>query len=293
MWHLTKIPKVVHFYWGGSKLSYLRYLSIESFRLHNPDWKIVVHVPSVLSQAAPSWDTFQQKSSSVVEDYFHKIPANEIMRHDFDNYDFDNHAHEVHKSDFLRWKLLAEHGGVWSDIDILYSRSMNCLQSNNAVNAGVDTVLCPLVPPKKHTVGFLMSSQNNEFCHWMHATSRSEYNPNIYQCMGSDILNKNFPTYNSFHQQFPSNQFLFLENKAVYSITSKEIDRFFSVVNNDIKKKINSSSVIGFHWFAGHPISQEFENKLTDQNLNKFDNLLITTIKNNHETHNQRQTCIQ
>lgn len=285
MWHLTNIPKVAHFYWGGNKLSYLRYLSIESFRLHNPDWKILVHVPTVLSQAAPAWDTFQQKHSQIVEDYFQKIPAQELVYHDFNNYQFDNHAHEVHKSDFLRWRLLCEYGGLWSDIDILYSKPMHKLQSNNANNSHIDTVLCPLVPPKKHTVGFLLSSKHNEFCQWMHATSRQQYNPNVYQCMGSDILNNHFPTFESFQDQFPNNNFLFLENRAVYSITSKEIDRFFSTVNNDTKKKINSASVIGFHWFAGHPLSQDFENKLTDKNLTEFDNLLTTTIHNNHETY--------
>jgi hypothetical protein len=190
----------------------------------------------------------------VVEDYFDKIPQDVLVYHDFADYSFDNHAHEVHKSDFLRWKLLAENGGLWSDIDILYSKPMHKLQSNNENNTSTDTVLCPLVPPKKHTVGFLMSSKHNEFCDWMHQISKQQYNPNIYQCMGSDILNNNFPTFESFQTQFPNNKFLFLENRAVYSISSKEVDRFFSVVNNDTKKKINSASVIGFHWFAGHPL---------------------------------------
>lgn len=285
MWHLTQIPKTVHFYWGRSKLSYLRFLSVESFQRHNPDWTIEVHVPAIPSNTAPAWDTFQQKNANIEHDYFDELSGIDgvtIVEHDFSDYDFDNNAHEVHKSDFLRWRLLASQGGVWSDIDILYVQPMTQLIDNTEANAHIDTVLCPLIPPNKHTVGFLMSGPDNQFCSWMHQTSRACYDPAVYQCMGSDILNRNFATLESFRERF-DNEFLFLDRYSVYAVTSKQIESFFQPVDSGIKKRIARPGVIGLHWFAGHPSSQDFEAGFAPDTADQYDNLLTHVLKEPHE----------
>jgi hypothetical protein len=43
-WELS-VPKMAHFYWGGGKLLYMRFLSIKSFMKYNPDWVVVFHYP--------------------------------------------------------------------------------------------------------------------------------------------------------------------------------------------------------------------------------------------------------
>jgi hypothetical protein len=287
MWHLKNIPKIAHFYWGGKKLSYLRFLSVQSFRQLNPDWTVRVHMPTKLSRAKPAWDSFQQKDIDLASDYTAQLKSLDvgIVYHDFGRYRFKNQAHEVHKSDFLRWRLLGQHGGLWSDIDILYTRPMDQLEENLPKNADIDAVLCPLNPPDKHTVGFLLSSANNKFFKHIAGLAKKEYNPNVYQCMGSDLINQRFKTFESFGEQFPTNQFMFLNRNCVYSITSKTIEMFYQSVDANISKKINNKSVIGFHWFAGHPRSQLFENALTADTVNEYDNLLSTVIKEyQHET---------
>ena len=281
MWHLKKIPKIAHFYWGGKKLSYLRFLSVQSFRQLNPDWDICVHMPAKLSRAKPAWDSFQQKDVNIASDYTDQLKELnvDIVLHDFGRYRFRNQAHEVHKSDFLRWRLLAQSGGVWSDIDILYTRPMTDLVENLSSNADVDTVLCPLKPPVKHTVGFLLSSANNNFFKYIGKQAKKQYDPNVYQCMGSDLINQGFKTFESFGEQFPTNKFLFLNRNCVYSVTSKTIGLFYQKTNANVIAKINSKSVLGFHWFAGHPQSQIFENTLTADTVNEHNNLLSTVIK--------------
>jgi hypothetical protein len=283
MWHLKNIPRHIHFYWGGQHLSYLRALSIKTFQRLNPDWRITLHVPAVVSTTKPAWDTLQQKNICVSEDYRSSLAGIRVQVHDFEDYGFNNHAHEVHKSDFLRWLLLATQGGVWSDIDILYFRSMNSLSDNKLDNAEIDTILCPLNPPSKHTVGFLMSSADNKFCSWMHNTSRDCYDPGVYQCMGSDILNNNFENLESFGGRF-DNQFLFLDRYAVYALTSKEIERFYQPMDAGLHKKIARSGVVGLHWFAGHPLSQIFETAFTPNNADQHNNILTHVLKEFHET---------
>lgn len=282
MWHLTRIPKIAHFYWGGEKLSYLRFMSVQSFRQHNPDWEIQVHVPTVVSTAQPQWDSFHQKDSQITSDWFDNLKTIDnlkIVKHNFNRYRFDNFAHEVHKSDFLRWKLLNKHGGLWSDIDILYTKPMSKITENTPENNNVDTMLCPLLDSTKHTIGFLLSAKNNRFFQHIGIQARKSYDPEIYQCMGSELINTQYPTFDSFAKRFQKNTFAFLDKRCVYSITSKEIDLFYQPVDQHIQKKINNRYTIGFHWFAGHPTSQKFENTLEPSTVNNYDNLLSTTIK--------------
>ena len=275
MWHLTRIPKIAHFYWGGGPLSYLRFLSIQSFAKQNPDWQIKFHQPVTDSQAPAAW------ANNIKQDFRDQITTLDVavVEHDFDHYGFDNQAHEVHKSDFLRWRLLATEGGLWSDIDIFYVKPMECLEENTSHHAGVDVALCPLKPPHKHTVGFMLASKHNDFYKHMSEVALKNYNKDVYQCMGSDLLNGRFENFEVFGQQFPANQFVFLNKKSVYIITSKTIDQFYQPIGTATIKKFNSTQVIGYHWFGGHPQSQQFENNLQPETLTDYTHFLAQTIR--------------
>ena len=273
MWYLTQIPKVAHFYWGGGPLSYLRFLSVKSFKKQNPDWQVKVHVPVTNSQAPASW------ANNIKQDFRKQIDTLDvtIVEHDFDSHGFNNQAHEVHKSDFLRWRLLATEGGVWSDIDIFYVKPMQCLEENISQNSNIDVALCPLKPPYKHTVGFMLASKDNKFYSYISQVALTNYNKDVYQCMGSDLINARFENFESFGQQFPNNKFIFLDKKCVYTITSKTIESFYQQTN----KKHNGPEIIGYHWFGGHPRSQEFENTLQPDTIMNYNHFLARAIQEN------------
>ena len=275
MWYLTQIPKVAHFYWGGGPLSYLRFLSVQSFKKQNPDWQVKVHQPLINSKAPSTW------VNNVKQDFRDQISKLDVdvVEHNFDSYGFSNQAHEVHKSDFLRWRLLATEGGVWSDIDIFYIKSIECLEENNLQHSNINVALCPLKPPHKHTVGFMLASQDNAFYQYISKVALANYNPDIYQCMGSDLINSRFEDFESFGKQFPNNQFVFLNKKSVYVITSKTIDQFYQPIDQSSNKKFNNSQVIGYHWFGGHPQSQEFENNLQPNTIKNYNHFLAQAIQ--------------
>lgn len=273
MWYLTQIPKVAHFYWGGGPLSYLRFLSVQSFKKQNPDWQVKVHRPIIDSQAPKTW------ANNIKHDFRRQIDSLDVavVEHDFDTYGFDNLAHEVHKSDFLRWRLLSTEGGLWSDIDIFYTNPVENLLENIVQNSNINVALCPLKPPHKHTVGFMLASPDNDFYRYISKLALENYNKDVYQCMGSDLINTGFDDFESFGQQFPNNKFIFLDKKCVYTITSKTIDLFYQETN----KKHNRSEIIGYHWFGGHPRSQEFENTLQPDTLGNYNHFLARAIQEN------------
>ena len=282
MWHLTKIPKIVHFYWGNEKLSYLRYLSVLSFRKLNPDWKIKIHIPAVLNTDPPPWDTMHQKNIKINKDYFDQLKHLnvEIITQDFSN-DFDNNAHEVHKCDFLRWKVLSEEGGVWSDIDILYVKSMDELAENldEEYQKSIDIFLC-CFRKSKHAIGFLMSAGNNIFYRKLYELAKENYDKTKYQCIGSKLIDYNYHSQVKIRKAFGRDTSVyFIDPASVYSLQEAEIPTFFSPPSSETIDLINAPNIIGFHWYAGHPLAQEFESQLDLENVDQFDNFLSRIIK--------------
>ena len=59
----------------------------------------------------------------------------------------------------------------------------------------------------------------------------------------------------------------------------KEVHIIHAENRKEAQKKINSQQVVGFHWFAGHPLSQEFENNFNPETNNQYNNLLSTVVK--------------
>jgi hypothetical protein len=282
MWHLNKIPKVIHFYWGNEKLSYLRYLSVLSFRRLNPEWKIKIHVPAVLNTNPPEWNTIHQKNLKIEIDYFTQLIDLdvEIVKHDFSE-DFDNFAHEVHKCDFLRWKILATEGGVWSDIDILYVKSIEELAENidDEYIKSIDVFLC-CFRKSKHAIGFLMSAGNNPFYQKIYDLSKKNYDKTQYQCIGSKLIDYNYHSQVKIRKEFGNeSKVYFIDPLCVYKLQEKEIPTFFETYDGEINFIVEEKYVIGFHWYAGHPLAQNFESLLNMDNVDQFDNFLSKIIQ--------------
>ena len=280
MWHLTNIPKIVHFYWGNEKLSYLRYMSVYSFRKVNPDWKIKIHVPISVSMIDPTWGTNEQKNAGIKNDYWDNLKdlnVEIIKIPPFDN--FDNNAHEVHKSDYYRWTLLCGEGGVWSDIDIVYINSMDNILENDRTLNHIDTGFSRYAENGKYAISFMLASAGNTFFKKIHELSNTHYDASRYQSIGSELINNNWHRPGKLRKQNPTNIFVLMDEKCVYPISPRNIPRFFDPMDDELKAILADSNVLGLHWFAGHPKSQQFESAIDETNVGQFDNILSTAIK--------------
>ena len=281
-WYLKDIPKKINFYWGDKHyhLSYLRYLSLLSARENNPDFEIYLHVPLYPSNNQITWTTGEQvENDKSNKNWFNEIQDLDIkiIKHDFNNCGFSNLEHEVHKSDFLRWIILFEYGGFWSDIDIIYSKSLYDASFNVPENYNINTGIHIYPKINMHAIGFLFSSLNNELfkeCHYIAARKFLEKSNTGYQSLGSVILNENFPTINSIISKYKNLKVLNIDTDVVYSVGPNDIPNLY-----EKNISINKNSSIGIHWFGGHPLAKKFESSLTDKNLNNFKNSLSNYIK--------------
>ena len=271
-WYLKKIPKIAHFYWGNEKLPYLRYLTVYSFHKYNPDWEIRVYYPKIKQTNIP-WTTKEQKyDSNVKEDYYPALKTLPVtlIEMDFSILGLRNDYPEVHKSDFLRWYLLANIGGLWSDMDVIYFDSMNNININKRNNKDGDTVVC-CRQPKDFSIGFMLSSFNNDFYRAIWEKSLTGvYCKSDYQSVGVILLNslmKDIPTARSL---FPKLKILALDFKTIYSYNASMIQTIYNTTNLEYI----TEEAIALHWYAGHPLAATLINEVTHKNYSKYNNVV-------------------
>lgn len=266
MWHLTNIPKVVHFYFGGKKMSYLRYLTIKTFAEQNPEWHIKYYYPTE-ANPVESWDTFEQKYDDNWDDYTPQILNNKSIVHtqvDFSSLGADNKMSEVHKSDYLRWILLASGGGLWSDMDIIFYKSIDEMLVNIPENSNAKSVVC--ISDYGHSIGFLLSCANNQDFKRIEQSSMQSYLHHSYQCMGSMLFNRLFPTIESMDSA------LNLPMHTVYPLNANQTRLIFN--NSAFAYKKGN---IGLHWYAGSKQAGEFLNQ-TNGGKEQLPNILISKV---------------
>lgn len=273
MWYLKKIPKILHVYFGGRKIPYVRYLTIKSFKILNPDWTIKFYYPQYPYEKN-SWQSFEQKYVFNGDDYFDEIKNlhTQMMPIDFQQIGINNGVSEVYKSDFLRWFLLFTEGGLWSDMDILYFRPMNSLVFNNMENENIDTGAC--ISKYGHSVGFMFGSQNNEYYATLWDDSRKTWDNTNYQSIGSILVNRHFPTIESIEKKCPKLHPINIPMDVVYAYNALDIKKIYNC--EDMSQFTKQS--IGLHWYAGHPLAGEFLEKTNGGKLFLINNVISKTI---------------
>ena len=255
MWYLKKIPQILHVYFGGETLPYARYMTIESFRKLNSDWKIKFYYPK-FPYKIKSWISFEQKYELEVKDYLpelKKLPNIEFISVDFKKYEISNDISEVYKSDYLRWYLLSSEGGLWSDMDILYFNSMSNISFNKPENSNIDTGIC-INRIYGHSIGFMLSSANNLYYKYICDRAKQSWNKNNYQSIGSVLSGNLFPNIETIIKIFPTLTPINIPMDVVYAYNSLNVMDIFK--SGDMSKFTNNS--IGLHWYAGHPLAGDF-----------------------------------
>lgn len=156
-WKLSSVPKVAHFFWDDSPMSFLRWMTLHSFSTLNPDWKLILH--RSYAAARPNWGTAHNKQVAAedMRDRVGDIKNLEIQDEDDDLAGLPG----VQQSDILRNRYLFEHGGLWSDMDILYYRPMDQMACNVDENAALQNGLC--IRDQWFPIGFMLSAPGSTF----------------------------------------------------------------------------------------------------------------------------------
>lgn len=275
MWYPEKIPKIIYFYWDKSILSYLRFLTVKTFSKLNPDWKLKFYYPKDGYTGGKQWN--HQEVDVKGKNYFDeltKIPKLELIEVDFEKEGVGN-VPEVFRSDLLRLNLLATYGGLWSDLDILYFRPMTDSWFNNENYKDYNTLIS-FHPTRHHySIGFLGSAPNNPFYAHLYTKGLERIVEKAdYQYLGIQLWHNYFNTPNEIIQTYPECKIIDIQMDLTYSFDSTQI----GIIYNG-QEDIYNPKTIAFHWYAGHPISPSWQNKLTEENWKNYDTTITKVMR--------------
>lgn len=281
MWKLSKIPQIAHFYWHGEMLSWLRYLTLKTFQVQNPDWELRFYYPKVQHTGQADWEEHSKERTGVEgHNYFKevkKIPNTKCIELDFTK-DFGD-IPDVYRSDLLRLKLLGEDGGLWLDMDVISFKPMSEAVFNCSPN--IDTVLSYSLKREHYSIGFMLASKGNEFFNFLYNKGigndkREKYLFDKYgdrQRYGVILWDSYFDHINNIYLNFPNLAIYNFQFKVCYPYLYNNMENILDV-NAPLE-----DDIIALHYYGGHPAVRPWENVLSPSNYFTFDTTLCKCIK--------------
>lgn len=268
------ISKRISFYWSASKMSWLRYMTLFSFRKHHPDWEMFLYVNDSNHNEKP-WNKDNHKQDFFNykgEDYFEQVKLLDIK---VINWECSKEILDMppsHKSNLFKWEIMQKVGGVYSDMDIIYLRSIDGLLSDFISQNG-DVGITYI---KYFSIGFLMSSgNNNEVFKTLYETAVKEYMPNSYQGAGVMPMYNRWKGYGDMKKEFPKKSFYNIPESLFYYLGFSSSKELFLV---DCFDEVNDFS-LGVHWYAGGEDAQHFNNILNRDNYQIYDSTITRALE--------------
>lgn len=274
---VTTVPKKVFFYWGNDTMSWLRYMTLYSFRKFNPDWEIELHVSDIEIKnkywRGPENQDFHCYSGknwlSEVEKLGVEIKECPV---------FVDGAGPSHNSNFFKWNELATNGGIYSDMDILFIKPVEEYYEHiKHFQTGLSYSTSRNSYPKHggyYSIGFMFSSGNNKFFSDVFESALKNYTLSRYQ--GAGVA----PLYKMLGNKSGINKYRdglhFIPMKTVYPYGSKQVDHLFKKLQT---QSVHREQTFGIHWYAGSPVAQKFNNILTLDTLDSQSNTMSHWLK--------------
>lgn len=261
---MNTIPKICHLIWTKSPMSLLQLFTVMTFHKYNPDWKIIVHLieqhPSQLGR-----NTYASEYTG--PNYFKNLIALEYVHVelvDLDKAKIGRDKHGILVSDILRLQILYERGGVYSDFDMLWLRSMDDWSNIECAGNPFDfeTTVCLYEEGRArfYNGSIIISEPNGPFLKRLMDEQILLRPPYSHQAFNTDLLNRLFPRSEGLQEQYPRT--LSIAYKTFYPYSILNLSKLY--VMNDLEPL--SKQVMGVHWFNGHDLSQLYIRR----NLNRF-----------------------
>jgi len=271
------IPRRISLFWHG-RMSWMRFLTLQTFRLHNPDWEIhLYHAANGLS--AKTWSTPESEDHGYNgDDYSPRLDGLNVERHEFISPVAGVAAAQA--SDLMTWSVLATGGGFCADMDILWLRPLDDVWQRIR---SADAVFC--LEDGFLAVGFLAGIPYCQVFADILATAADITAVNQYQTFGTDLIYRTFPTWErsrdpagvktlrQIRRIHPRLAIETLSDETVYPFDWREIDQIFSQ-SRDIP-----GETVGLHWFGGSPLAQEWNQSLTADNWQQYQNTFTRCLQ--------------
>jgi hypothetical protein len=247
----NSVKKIAFTFWDGPQLSLLNILSILSFARLNPDVKFIIYTLGEGLDINAGWKTGEH--SLRVDDFYSlndvsSEPNIEIVRLDFQK--LKKITTVVQVADYIRIQKLYEHGGIWLDTDVLFSKKVpeklwDIALSHGFIISYENTITTGFMGFPKGSAVVQLALQKADF-----KMTDGQFEKS-YQAFGPELWSELFLESPEIVEQVQ-----FLSEKLVYPILWKNLDQIFFLDDDSI----NYEETIGFHWYGGSAYSRSFVN---------------------------------
>lgn len=273
------LPKRMVFFWAGD-MSWLRLMTIQSFRHYNPDWSIELCSPTNLASVR-RWRTKEEDDQQSYEgkDYSHLLDDLRVSRVSWDCP--IPSASPAQASDLFQWKMLGTETGFYADMDILWTAPFEPVRQSVS---DADAVLC--LENGVMAIG-LFGSNKFEFFEELYRLGCKFDNARTYQAFGTELILSLFDTpsssvakgtsgvqvLNKLRACYPRAKILEVPSPTVYPFDWRQIDQIFLQVHS------LPSGTCGIHWFGGSKIAQYWNNLLQPETWRKYSSTITEALK--------------
>lgn len=263
------IPHIANFYWNReTPLSYLRLLTLITFRYHHPDWKIRLWTSE--SNTANVWNgnleqqDFQQKGG---KDYISEAQYYGVETVPFDD-PLTKQLAPNFISDIMRFRTI-DGGGWFFDLDQVFVRNFDDLcDCDFILGAYNDVMYCGVVGASEKSKAPLIIRKYQE---GSILGRLSQYNGLGILLLRAILHHPAFieGTAGEHHMMLPHPYFYpVFESARVRQIYDGMLVLPVSEVNYAI------------HWYGGHPLSQKFNAGYTEDFARTSDDSISVYIRN-------------
>ena len=243
-------------------MSFLQALTAVSFRKYNPEWSINCYVPKQGYNGRTKYIP-----DYVGEDYFHlakNVSGFNLIEVDLNDYNIDLQHHNILRSDIFRYYKLYELGGVWSDFDIIWLKSMEYFAETEYYGGVAPEDISAVVSfingvSSGHSIGVLMHSKGDPYIGSVIELTKQVKPPFGHEVFGGNMLNKAYPSLDDIQLKFPNTVGARFETYYPYNIhpPNQTIQRLYQGVD---LSPLDNSNVICLHWYNGHVLSKQYVN---------------------------------
>lgn len=281
----SEIPRKAFFFWGNRTMSWMRYMTLYSFRKLNPTWDVTLYVTPTNRITCNTWaandDNLQDFFTSTgTADYSSRIKDLDITIANWelsapDSSSWHDRMGPSHQSNFFKWQMLAEAGGIYADMDILFVRP---IEQYYELVKHADVCLC--YRRGYFSIGFLGSAAPNPFYKDVFLNGFTCFAADRYQSAGVCNLYKmiadqapKFATRRSYDlwawltRKYDTLTFVNNSMTLVYPWKHNQVSQVFETKHTAVP-----SDCIGIHWYAGNKLAQAYNNSMTHDNLAKYQN---------------------
>jgi hypothetical protein len=241
-------------------MSQLQTFTVTTFHKHNPDWVINVYVPKQ-SYVGPS----RYIPNYVGKDYFYLVEQSNfvnIIEVDLNDYGINIELHNILRSDILRYYLLYEQGGVWSDFDVIWLQPMEHFRNIEYYgDTSVDEISAIVSLIKEnvggHSIGIMVHCKHDPYALALINLVKQVKPPYGHEVFGSIMISSTYPTLDSL-AGFKNLIGVRFETYYPYDIHPPN-----PTINNlylaDDLSCINNN-VMCVHWYNGKELSKLYVN---------------------------------